>query len=298
MSQALHIFISPETLFTVGGYGVSNTLFTSLVVTTIFVFFALYATTQIKSTAKPRGLQNLLEMLIDLVTGIVEGVTGKSKIGDAVFPLISAFLIFIMINNLVALLPGFHTIKYTGKPTLEIANVPNWLRVPTAFASTAQVKADPAAHGETAVEPEAAATHEVAAAHAEKAVDIFRGANADLSLTLALAAISVAATQYFGLKFVHLSYLKKYFNFKDPIGAFVGFLELFLEFSKVMSFGFRLFGNIFAGEVLISVIKFLVPVLLPIPFLGIEVFVGCLQSYVFAMLSLVFFQMAAMSTHE
>ena len=78
---------------------------------------------------------------------------------------------------------------------------------------------------------------------------------------------------------------------------FVGILEIISEFAKVISFTFRLFGNIFAGEVLLAVILALVPVIAPMPFYGLELFVGFIQALVFAMLSLVFFNMASES-HE
>lgn len=78
---------------------------------------------------------------------------------------------------------------------------------------------------------------------------------------------------------------------------FVGILEFVSELSKILSFAFRLFGNIFAGEVLIAVITFLIPVILPIPFIGLEIFVGFIQALVFAMLSLVFFTMATETHH-
>ena len=127
---------------------------------------------------------------------------------------------------------------------------------------------------------------------------IFRGATADLNPTLALALISVGATQYFGLKHLKLSYLKKFFNFSGPIQFFVGLLELISEFAKILSFAFRLFGNIFAGEVLLVVIAFLLPVIGPLPFLGLEIFVGFVQALVFSLLTLVFLHMATIGHGE
>lgn len=79
---------------------------------------------------------------------------------------------------------------------------------------------------------------------------------------------------------------------------FVGILELVSEFSKVISFAFRLFGNIFAGEVLLVVIMSLVGVIVPMPFYGLEIFVGFVQALVFSMLTLVFFNMATLSHDE
>ena len=121
---------------------------------------------------------------------------------------------------------------------------------------------------------------------------LFRGPTADLNTTIALALISVFMIQFYGFKHLGLKYLKKFFNFSNPINAFIGILELISEFSRIISFAFRLFGNIFAGEVLLTVISFLIPFIAPLPFLGLEIFVGFIQALVFTMLSLVFISMA------
>ncbi len=115
---------------------------------------------------------------------------------------------------------------------------------------------------------------------------------------MALAIISVFATQVFGVMNLKLSYFKKFINFSSPINFAVGILELISEFAKIISFAFRLFGNIFAGEVLLAVISFIGGTYLffaPMPFYGLELFVGLIQALVFAMLSLVFFNMATQS---
>jgi len=100
--------------------------------------------------------------------------------------------------------------------------------------------------------------------------------------------------QFYGFKYQGFKYLKKFFDFSSPINAFVGILELISDLSKVISFTFRLFGNIFAGEVLIAVMTFLVPVIAPMPFYGLELFVGVIQGLVFMMLSTVFMNMATL----
>lgn len=123
-------------------------------------------------------------------------------------------------------------------------------------------------------------------------VPLLRGATADLNTTLALAIVSVFATQFYGIKKLKLSYFKKFIDFSSPIKFFVGVLESISEFAKVISFSFRLFGNIFAGEVLLAVIVSLIPVIAPLPFFGLEIFVGFIQALVFAMLTLVFVNMA------
>lgn len=121
---------------------------------------------------------------------------------------------------------------------------------------------------------------------------LFRAGTADLNTTFALAMISIVIIQLAGFKTMGFAYLKKFINFENPINFFVGFLELASEFSRILSFAFRLFGNIFAGEVLLTVIAFLIPVFAPIPFMGLELFVGFIQALVFSMLSTVFISLA------
>lgn len=126
----------------------------------------------------------------------------------------------------------------------------------------------------------------------EKFIPLFRAGTADLNTTLALAFVAVLVIQYYGVKSLGLGYLKKFINLKNPIYFFVGILELTGEFTKVISFAFRLFGNIFAGEVLLTVIAFLMPVLVPLPFMGLELFVGFIQALVFSMLTAAFLSQA------
>lgn len=124
-------------------------------------------------------------------------------------------------------------------------------------------------------------------------VPLFRAGTADLNTTLALSLIVVLIIQYTGLKSLGIGYVKKFINFSNPINFYVGILELISEFSKIISFAFRLFGNIFAGEVLLTVIAFLMPVLAPLPFIGLELFVGFIQALVFSMLTCVFLSVAS-----
>lgn len=135
--------------------------------------------------------------------------------------------------------------------------------------------------------------------HTEKGREIIpflRSANTDLNTTVALSIISVFMIQVFGIASLGIfKYAGKFINFKGGISFFVGVLELISEVAKIISLSFRLFGNIFAGEVLLVVIAFLVPYLAPVPFYGLELFVGFIQALVFAMLTLVFMNMATTS---
>jgi len=130
------------------------------------------------------------------------------------------------------------------------------------------------------------------------AVPLLRSGNADLNTTLAIAVVTMFFVQLFGILAIGLvKYSKKFFNLKNPIYTMVGFLELISEFSRMISFTFRLFGNIFAGEVLLTIVAFLVPYIAPLPFFALELFVGLIQALVFSMLALVFIKMA-ISGHE
>lgn len=134
--------------------------------------------------------------------------------------------------------------------------------------------------------------------HGERVlVPFIRSSSADLNFTLAIAIISVVSTQIFGIAALgFFKYAGKFFvsPLKKPylVGTFVGFLELISEMAKMISFSFRLFGNILAGEILLTVMLFLMPYIVPLPFLLLEIFVGFIQALVFSILTLVFMKMA------
>jgi F-type H+-transporting ATPase subunit a len=132
-------------------------------------------------------------------------------------------------------------------------------------------------------------------------VPLFRGGTADLNTTIALAIISVVVTQIIGLKFIGWkAHLSKYFTIKSPIDAIVGLFEVVSEFSRILSFSFRLFGNVLAGEVLLSILAFLLPIVLSFvvaPMFFMEIFVGFIQAFVFSMLTAVFISMAVAKHH-
>jgi F-type H+-transporting ATPase subunit a len=136
--------------------------------------------------------------------------------------------------------------------------------------------------------------------HGEHSIIPFiRSGSADLNMTIALSVIVVFSVQLIGISTIGVvKYGKKFFinPFHKPylVGSFVGLLELLSEVTRMVSFSFRLFGNVFAGEVLLIVMLNLMPYLLPVPFLLIEVFVGFIQAAVFALLALVFVKMATL----
>jgi F-type H+-transporting ATPase subunit a len=124
-------------------------------------------------------------------------------------------------------------------------------------------------------------------------VPLLRGASADLNTTIALALVSVGFTQIFSIRELGVvGFLKRFIKLKSPIMFFVGVLEFIAEIAKIISFSFRLFGNIFAGEVLLAVMFFLIPFIIPLPFLFLEIFVGLIQAIIFALLTLFFIKIA------
>ncbi len=132
--------------------------------------------------------------------------------------------------------------------------------------------------------------------------ELFRSANSDLNTPLALALISVIGTQIAGISALgFMRHLGHYVSFtptlEGSIGFFVGLLHILGELSRVISFTFRLFGNIFAGEVLLLVISYLAPYLAPVPFYGLELFVGFIQALVFTLLTLSFLAAATTDAH-
>ncbi len=126
-------------------------------------------------------------------------------------------------------------------------------------------------------------------AHGSGHVPLLRAPAADLNFTVALSILTVLLINVFGIAAIGIGrHAGKFFNFKNPIMFGVGLLELVSEFARIVSFSFRLFGNVFAGEVLLVIIGFLVPYLIPLPFLFMEIFVGFIQAFIFAMLTTVF----------
>jgi F-type H+-transporting ATPase subunit a len=302
--SSLHISISAEPIFHVGQVAITNSILTSWIVSALLIILAITASKTITHTRRPKGLQNVLEAIIEGLQGLVFDITQSKAKAREFFPIIATFFLFIWLNNWFGLLPGVGTIGILEETTEAEHAYQTESVISPAYAhgteihGTAVLAAEEAHPEEPAAEThevvEATETHEaVTPEKTTKFVPLLRAGTADLNTTLALALISVIFTQYIGFKYLGLSYLTKFFNFKQgPIYTFVGLLELVSEFAKILSFAFRLFGNIFAGEVLLAVIAFIVPIIAPIPFLGLEVFVGFVQALVFAMLSLVFMSMA------
>lgn len=134
--------------------------------------------------------------------------------------------------------------------------------------------------------------------HGDHATPLFRSLNADLNTTIALALISFLVIEITGVRRFGIRYFSRFFNFHSFMGFFVGLIELISELIRLVSFSFRLFGNIFAGGILIGVLTFFVPYVLPAPFMVFEMFVGLLQGVVFSLLTLFFIKMAMTETEH
>lgn len=298
MAAGLHISISAERLATFGPLDFSNSILTSLIVTALIAVFCLaFRASFDPKTKKPGALQNFAEFLVEGLYNIVQGITGDHKKTRFFMPFFLSFFVFIVLNNWLGLFPGVGSLGMVEKENSVEHGVlaETSVSAPLSQAYAATVEAVEGEHA--AAEGEHAEEHAEEGGHGAegKFVPYFRAGTADLNTTLALGVFSIVMTQIVGVKYLGLGYFKKFVNFSDPVSAFVGLLELISEIAKIISFSFRLFGNIFAGEVLLAVLAFLVPLVVPMPFYGMEVFIGIVQALVFSLLSIVFFNMATVS---
>ncbi len=250
-----------ESVFQIGNLTITNSLLNSWIVVFLVIIISLTVRSRIKQI--PRGIQNVLEMAVEGFLDIFDSVTGSREKSLKFFPFVFSFFILILLNNWLGLLPGIGSV---GNIVLENG-------------------------------------HEVF-------VPYFRGGTADLNTTLALAIIGVVASHIFGVMALGVwRYLNKFINIKafleipkkirkdptvlivNPIKAFVGLIEIIGEIAKVASLSFRLFGNIFAGEVLLASMAAILAFGLPIPFMFLEIIVGLIQALIFSMLILAYLTM-------
>lgn len=287
-----HISLAAEKIGSIFGLPITNSILMTWLTMLILILFSYGATKKIKSV--PGNLQSVAEIIIDGLYSLFLSVVGEHYV-KTFFSLLTTIFLFIIIANWGGLLPGVGTVGFFKHPTESAVteeNKPNESKV-VATDETNEIKEE-----ETHEATSPADTIKTETKKPElEFVPLLRGATADLNTTLALAIIAVVSIQVYGVKSLGLSYFKKFLNFSDPIMFGVGILEIVSEFSRIISFAFRLFGNIFAGEVLLTVIAFLMPLFAPLPFLGLELFVGFIQALVFSMLTAVFLNMATVS-HE
>lgn len=226
---------------------------------TIIFFLVIGLIIRRKLSLRPGKFQNFLETIIENILGFFDQVTQDRKKTLKFFPLVGSMFFFILLSNWLGLLPGTGTITIGHHPLL-------------------------------------------------------RPANTDLNLTVVMALVSVIGSHIIGIftigffthvgKFIQIGNLVKSFK-KGPVAIFtaliemvVGFIEIVSEVAKIFSLSLRLFGNIFAGEVLLTVIASLIAVAAPAPFMLLELLVGVVQALVFSMLTLVYLTMAVSEPHE
>jgi len=256
-----------EPIFNIGEFTITNSYLNSLLTVIILVMFFLFASNKIKKV--PSGLQNILEIIIEGSLKFADSITGSRSKSEKFIPLVLGLFLFILVNNYLGIFPGIGTVGFI----------------------------------------ESHEGHQVF-------IPFLRGGTADLNTTLALAIVTVIATHIFGVMAVGAwNYLNRFLNFQtlldiprnfskdksvifvNPIQFFVGLIEIIGELAKIASLSFRLFGNIFAGEVLIASMMVLLAFILPVPFLFLEILVGLIQALVFSILILVFLTMATATEH-
>ena len=257
----------------IAGLPITNTIVATLL-TDITIFVLIILATR-KMEMVPRGMQNLIEWVVEFFHNLAVDIAGSNA--SRFFPIAMTIFLFLLIANWWELVPGVDSIGIVEHPHAEGMRAYEINQAGPVAILTPELVED---------------SHE-----GYVLVPFVRAAATDLNVPLALAIVTMAYVQIAGLRTLKGGYLKKFFNFSNGIDAFVGILELFSEFAKVISLTFRLFGNIFAGQVLLFVIPFLIPWLVVLPFFGLELFVGTLQAYVFGMLALIFLSMAVVS-HE
>jgi F-type H+-transporting ATPase subunit a len=264
-----HVTLPSEVLFEVAGFPITNTLLASWL-TVIVLAIVFYVCTR-KMKLIPGRLQNLAEMAVETLLSFVKSVAGEKQ-ARLLFPAVATIFIYVITNAYLALLPFFGTIVVTGQ-------------------------------GGTAV-------------------SLFRAANTDVNVPLSIAVMSFIFVEFWGVKSLGaFRYLGEFFNFRQLgrgvkelfkgkirpaitniafgfINLFVGLLEVFSHLIRIVSFTFRLFGNMTAGEILLLVSAFLIPLVFTIPFYGLELLIGFIQALIFAGLTLVFGIIAVAPMHE
>jgi len=248
-----------------GPLPITNALLTSWTAVLVIALLAIIVRRSLREV--PRGIQNFFEAVLEGALSLCDQVTGNRHVSEKVFPLAFSVFLFILVNNWLGLLPlgGLGVVEESEQGAVFIP--------------------------------------------------FLRSGTADINTTLGLAVMSVIGANLFGIitigawktfnKFINLKAISSIATRvrKDPsilvvapVTFFVGILELIGEFAKVASLSFRLFGNVFAGEVLLIAMSAILPYLLPIPFIFLEIFVGLIQALIFAILTLVYFSIAA--THH
>ncbi len=254
------ISVAAEPIFSLGGISITNSILTGWIVVGLFVIVGLIV--RKGATLAPRGFLNLVDTLVEFLLGEVEKVTGDKKRARLFFPVVASLFFFIWVSDWMGLLPGMGSIGLREGSDL---------------------------------------------------IPLFRPATSDLNFTLAIAVFSIVLSHVLGVVMLGpVNHVSKFVNIRGILRSMkhgpmaivvavvefmVGLLEIVSEVAKTLSLALRLFGNIFAGEVLLTVIYGLVGFLVPLPFVFLELLVGVIQATVFSMLVLVFLTTMT-SSHE
>jgi F-type H+-transporting ATPase subunit a len=272
------------TLPIIGEFYWTNTLTALIVVDIILLLIALSVYRAVKSGSMvPSGFAGAIEAILEVIYNLTESTT--SKWAKRIFPYFATITLMVLVANWMDLIPGVESVGILeavdyGEPARQL--------LPGVYTIIPHDDTGSYQGQEYAVVP------------------FLRAASTDLNFTVGLALISVFMTQVIGFRALGWSYFRKFINVagiaKSPIFGtidfFVGILELISEISKVLSFSFRLFGNIFAGTVLLFVIGTLVPVFAQSLFLMLELFIGLVQATVFGLLTMVFMALATVGHHS
>lgn len=308
----LHISLAAETLFHIGPIPITNSfLVMILVMVALLIVFSAMARRISVDPGKGGRFGGVGEMIVDFLLNLVESTGGKT-LGRKIFPLVSGLFIFIIFSNFTGLLPGIGSIWIEKEVEEEHAEAEAEVAVEDADLVTETEEgqiATAAVNGADEGDDEhAAATTDEAAAegeegHAEEAahetehIPLFRPPTADLNMTLALSTLTFTAVQIYGVRAHGFGGRLK--HMANP--PFLFPIEVISELSRIISLAARLFGNVFAGEILLGVayaianaVKIaIIPLLFPVIFLGLETLFGTIQALVFSLLTLIYIFLAA-----
>ncbi|HET7093939.1 MAG TPA: F0F1 ATP synthase subunit A [Thermomicrobiales bacterium] len=279
----VHVSIAAETLFHIGPLPVTNSFLMMLIVMAALILVGAH----IARTAKlmPGRLQASFEILVDFLLEIVDGTAGRAA-GRKIFPLIGGIFIFIAFANYLGVFPGVGTIGYyeTEPATAEEHAAAPGDEIAAVGAAAAQAAPAKAESGERVLVP------------------FVRSPNADLNMTVAMALVSFVAFQWLGIRQHGVGGRLK--HLANPPLLFP--IEIISELGRIISLSARLFGNVFAGEILLTVMYAMVaaikvaviPLAIPVVFIGLELLFGTIQALVFALLSLVYIVLATEGGHD
>lgn len=299
VAMAVWMFILAALPNFLPGFAWTNTL-TALVISLFLVTLIGLSVRRAALSGQlvPKGFSGAVEAMLEAIYNLTESTAGKWA--RTIFPFFATITLLVLVSNWTELIPGVDSIGVIEEAKAGAHGYPIHELAPGLFTLTSA-----SAEAETATAEGTAAEGETA--HSGYLLTPFvRVLSTDLNFTVALALIAVVMVQVVGVRAQGMGYFSKFINvkhfFSKPFfGALdfaVGLLEMISEFSKILSFSFRLFGNIFAGSVLLFVIGYLVPAFAQSTFVLLEFGVGMIQAIVFGMLTMVFMAQATQGHGE